>query len=321
MGGGRACDLPDAGGGVRSCEFERAGTVGVGTEGYIVLAADGQLCFGCSTDVVEVSGDVGCTCMFQLDAQRRCRLVVEREGLAVDGGIGIVGQLRKGDGTQCVVANGYIERGGSGAGDSKLDVDGHIAASGVAEIQLVSLLGIIGVIVIFEECASGIDEGEGVFLVEGMSVVSGLFCARSSWGFRLTESGRSASRLGQEVVDVAGIGVVAMREGAAFILARPLGRSAGIEEDGAVAFAVEGNFGEVIVEVFNLRFRQERQVVAIEADLLRVAETHALEIGTRQLIHTFVRHPNLHPLARGKSGMLGIARLGTDANGQYPYNK
>ena len=248
-------------------------------------------------------------------------MVVKRERVIADTSISIVRLLGKIECSQCVVAHGHVEGGTVVACCTKLHVDGHIATCGVVERQLVGLLWIVRIVVCLKECTSCVDEGEGIFFMNGMGIVCRLGGACRGSCFRFAESSRSASGFRQEVVDVLGVRVVAMDVGAAFIWTCPQGGATGIEEQGSVAFAIERNLCEVIVKILNVRLRQERKVVAIETDLGWIAEAHALEVGAGQLIHTFVRHTNLHPLACSQFGMFCIARLGIDANGQYPYQE
>ena len=89
----------------------------------------------------------------------------------------------------------------------------------------------------------------------------GTFCAECS-----------RSTFSQEIIDILRVRVVLV--GKLRTVASPVYCTERIEEQGSVAAAVEWYFLQVVVYVFDILFRQNRQVVAVEAHRSRIAKSH-----------------------------------------------
>ena len=117
--------------------------------------------------------------------------------------------------------------------------------------------------------------------------------------------------LGEEVVGMLGIGVLAVVEGdggTCLGVPFPLQRAAGVEEDGTVALPVGGHFVEVVLHFFYLTLLDHFSSVAIDLDFRGVAETSGRKHLRRELIDPSLIDIHLHPFAFGKHGVVGIAR-------------
>ena len=215
-------DVPDAGGSTGSLQLKAADIIVVGAEHDKVLSGHRELCFCSGTDIVKMSCDARCACVFQFDTERGGCLVVEGERLVGYVCIGIIGQAGKGECAQRVISHHHVKGGGAVSCRSKLHIKGYVTSCSVVESQLVGLLRIGGIVVCLKEGATCIDEGEGVFFMECMRIVSFLYVGRCGLRISLAECGRCSCCFCQEVVNVLRIRVVSVCVSACLIRTSPL---------------------------------------------------------------------------------------------------